>query len=155
LAAAALTLWGIDAYVQRRMAWTVALFSFAALAKETAVIAPVALFAWELACLDLRRWPRWEAACPPRARRLWHPLLLLLPALPLAAWFAFQYRETGHWLGDPEFVRYNLTTTLSPVRFALALSQRVWQLVGHMNLYVLSAATLLAMLFPALPESPG
>src|SRR5205823_4388139 len=86
---------------------------------------------------------------------LWEPLLLLAPALPLIAWFAYQAHETGHWLGDPTFVRYNLTATLSPVRFFFAFAQRLWQLAGHMNLYVLSAATLLALLFPALPEAPG
>ncbi len=52
LAAAALTFWGLLAYVERRR-WGVAIwFSLAVLAKETAVVAPFALFAWEaLKCL--------------------------------------------------------------------------------------------------------
>ena len=46
MAAAALTLWGILFYVERRFALAALWFSLALLAKETAVIAPLALFAW-------------------------------------------------------------------------------------------------------------
>ena len=168
MAAAALTLWGLDAYVAYVAAsaasaepqtpglgpWLryCAFFTLATLAKETAIVAPLALFVWELAALDLRRWPRLAPLMPPRPARLWQPLLLLLPAAPLAAWLAYLYSRTGHLLGDDSFVHYNLTATLSPVRFVFALLQRMWQVAGHMNLYVLAAATVLAMFFPALPE---
>jgi hypothetical protein len=52
LAAAAFTFWGLLAYVEHRR-WGVAMwFSLAVFAKETAVVAPFALFAWEaLKCL--------------------------------------------------------------------------------------------------------
>ncbi len=66
---------------------------------------------------------------------------------------AYQYTRTGFLLGDPAFVRYNLGATLTPARFFYALVQRLWQLGGHMNLYCLLAAMLLAMFYPALPES--
>src|SRR6516225_10045798 len=48
LAAAGLTIWGLGAYIQRRRAATAIWFSLAVLAKETAILAPVALAAWEL-----------------------------------------------------------------------------------------------------------
>jgi hypothetical protein len=48
LAAAGLTFWGLFAYVENRRWATVLWFSLAALAKETAVLAPLALCAWEL-----------------------------------------------------------------------------------------------------------
>lgn len=48
LAAAALTLWGLDAYLAGRWRATALWFSLAVLAKETAVLAPVALLAWEM-----------------------------------------------------------------------------------------------------------
>ena len=59
LAAAAFTFWGLLAYVESRR-WDVALwFSLAVLAKETALLASLALFAWEglgaLSRLDLPR----------------------------------------------------------------------------------------------------
>jgi 4-amino-4-deoxy-L-arabinose transferase-like glycosyltransferase len=48
LAAAGFTLWGLLAYVENRR-WATALwFSLAALAKETAILAPLALLAWDL-----------------------------------------------------------------------------------------------------------
>jgi len=47
LAAAAFTFWGLLAYIENRR-WEVVLwFSLAVLAKETALLAPLALFAWE------------------------------------------------------------------------------------------------------------
>ena len=53
LAAAGLTFWGLRAYVKGR-GWETALwFSLASLTKETAILAPLALFAWELIS---RRW---------------------------------------------------------------------------------------------------
>src|SRR5476649_2868804 len=55
LAAAAFVFWGLLAYVsERRLAATVR-FSLAALAKETAVLIPAALFAWEVARPFLHR----------------------------------------------------------------------------------------------------
>jgi hypothetical protein len=48
LAAAGLTFWGLLAYADDRRWATVLWFSLAALAKETAVLAPLALYAWEL-----------------------------------------------------------------------------------------------------------
>ena len=48
LAAAGLTFWGLNAYMKGR-GWDAALwFSLASLTKETAILAPLALFAWEL-----------------------------------------------------------------------------------------------------------
>ena len=48
LAAAGLTFWGLRAYVKGR-GWETALwFSLACLTKETAILAPLALFAWDL-----------------------------------------------------------------------------------------------------------
>ena len=68
LAAAGLTFWALLAYVEDRR-WTAALwFSLAVLAKETAILAPLALFAWELlaALLDIS-----SASCQPA--RSCHP----------------------------------------------------------------------------------
>ncbi len=48
MAAAALTLWGLAMYVERRTVAAIVFFSLAPLAKETAVVTPLALLAWEL-----------------------------------------------------------------------------------------------------------
>src|SRR5271165_2740533 len=48
--AAALTLWGLAMYVERRPVASIVFLSLAPLAKETAIVTPLALLAWELLC---------------------------------------------------------------------------------------------------------
>ncbi len=120
-------------------------FSLAALAKETAILAPLALFAGELLGHFIR--PRWKEILPPEGRRA-HLLYLLLPVVPLATWYAYHYSKTGFLLGNPEFFRYNVAATLNPLRVPLALGMRLWQLFGYFGLYLLTLAGLLAMLRP-------
>jgi hypothetical protein len=145
LPAAGLTFWALAAYLADRP-WRQALwFSLAALAKETAILAPLALFGWELLAYVIR--PRWKTGLPPDDRRP-HLLYLLIPALPLAAWYAYHYSKAGFLLGNPEFFRYNVAATLTPLRVLLALGMRLWQLSGYFGLYLLTLAALLAMLRP-------
>ncbi len=123
--AAAATLWGLCFYFEERphSLWLAALFfSLAALSKETAIITPVALTACEV---YLRR-----------GRRSFSAAALLTPILPLAAWYAYHRYKTGFLFGNPEFLRYNATSTLDPLRIALALGHRIFHLTAHMNLFV-------------------
>ncbi len=84
---------------------------------------------------------------PPAGRRT-RSFSLLLPVVPLAAWYAYHYAKTGFLLGNPEFFRYNVAATLNPLRIPLALGMRLWQLFGYFGLYLLTLAGLLAMLRP-------
>ena len=61
--------------------------------------------------------------------------------------------RTGYVFGNPEYFRYNVASTLNPLRFLLALVSRIWQVFGYMHLWVLTSAMLLAMLLPARQES--
>lgn len=150
LAAAALTIWGLSAYVRGREGGAAAWFSLAALAKETAVLAPLALLAWEAGCKFINKN---EGLCPPREGSWRRAAALLLPGFVLGAWFAFRLWKTGSALGNAEFVRYNLVDTLNPLRIVIAGVQRVWQAVGYMNLFLLTGAAALAMWFPPLAEA--
>jgi hypothetical protein len=162
LPAAGLTFWALAAYIADRAGddtaaekkarpWEAAIwFSLAALAKETAILAPLALFGWETLSY-LIRWRlrpesnyRWKEILPPEGRftRL---LYLLLPVLPLAGWYAYHHAKTGFLLGNPDFFRYNVSDTLNPMRIPFALAMRLWQLTGYFGLYLLTAAGLLAM----------
>ena len=90
--------------------------SFAILSKETAVIVlPVAwAYAW-------------------RVRRELRPaawFALGFPLLPLAAWSLYYHHATGYWTGNAEYLRYNLYSTVSPVRFLLSLIRRLYQLLA-------------------------
>ncbi len=164
VAAAAFTLWALSYYCEDRRWMCALMFSLAALSKETAIIAPAALFAWEvlraflqssLPFLKGHAGERRERAVSPassqrRSISLGKAATLLVPVVPLALWFAYHYEQTGYIFGNPEFVRYNVTATLDPLRFLLAAIQRLWQVVGHMNLFVLTAATGVAMFLPPL-----
>jgi hypothetical protein len=145
LAAAGFTMWGLAAYVEDRPRSFSGWFTLAVLTKETAILAPVALFGWELAS----RWlpPRWNDIAPPK-RRWASGLVLLVPVLPLALWYAYHRTKTGFLFGNPEFVRYNVTATLNAVRIPLALGLRLWQVFGYFGLWLLSLAGLLAMRRP-------
>ncbi len=175
LAAAGLTFWGLCAYIERRPVATAAWFSLAALAKETAIIAPLALMAWEFLRSFLPGgWPHSrpilpeegntdckapdqlqqeatgiERRDPERGSVRIFSLCLFFPLLPLALWYTYHYLHTGYIFGNPEFFRYNVASTLNPLRFLLALGLRVWQTLGYLHLWLLTFAMLLALLLPA------
>ncbi|MGA7931651.1 MAG: glycosyltransferase family 39 protein, partial [Candidatus Sulfotelmatobacter sp.] len=167
LAAAGLTFWALSAYGESQAVATVLWFAVAALAKETAILAPIALAGWEIIGLlagksSLRNlWldadlvgnddRNGTASYPRRVQRI---AALLIPALPLGLWYVYHYARTGYVFGNPEFFRYNVAATLSPTRFLLALTMRLWQVVGYLHLWVLTLAMLLAMcLLPPQRES--
>ena len=168
LPAAGFTFWALAAYIEDHTAankehrpWKQVLwFSLAALAKETAILAPLALFGWELLGYFIRllgnenrsKEIRWKEILPPVGRRT-RSLYLLLPVVPLAGWYAYHYAKTGFLLGNPEFFRYNVAATLNPLRVPLALGMRLWQLFGYFGLYLLTLAGLLAMLRPPQMEN--
>ena len=141
MAAAALTFWALGSYVQGHLTRTVFWFSLAVLAKETAILAPLALFGWEL-WQRLLRWRRPAASVGNDTAKL---VALLLPLVPLGLWYAYHYERTGFLFGNPEFFRYNVEATLHPVRMLLALLIRVWQTLGYLGLYLLTTASLFAM----------
>src|ERR1700675_4948558 len=153
LAAAGLTFWCLCAYLDDRPVAVAIWFSLGALAKETAILAPVALACWEVLRFIVPKWGavrelwnRPESGTRP-ARRI---LGLLVPLLPLTMWYVYHYARTGYVFGNPEFFRYNIAATLSPARFLLALIMRIWQVVGYLHLWVLTLPMLLAMcLLPA------
>jgi hypothetical protein len=82
---------------------------------------------------------------PPDHRTLFTAASLLLPAIPLALWYAYHYFRTGYVFGNPEFFRYNVQGTLHPLRILIAALLRFWQAAGYMGLYVLTIACDLAM----------
>ncbi len=150
LAAAAFTFWGLAYYFARHNTPAIVFFSLAAVSKETAIITPLALFAWEFACPWMSRWRDDQSLCFRVARA--RSLLLLVPLLPLAAWFSWHLHRTGYLFGNPEFFRYNIAATLHPLRILVALGTRLWQLLGYMNMFVLTLATAAALTLPPIRD---
>jgi 4-amino-4-deoxy-L-arabinose transferase-like glycosyltransferase len=148
LAAAAFTLWGVRLGIERRMGWSQFALSLAVLSKETAIITPAALAFWEMFFAK-------DADDNSAMGRMRRSAVRLVPALPFAAWLIFHYHAIGHLFGDAEFIRYNVTQTLSPLRFVFALALRTWHLFGIMNMLALTAATLVAMFFPPVTDDSG
>ncbi len=151
--ATALTLWGLAMYVERRPMAAIVFFALAPLAKETAIIAPMALLAWELACPLLSK-SREESLCL-YPQDPWRTFSLLLCILPLAGWLVYHHHRTGFYLGNPEYLRYNLKATLSPLRIALAMLIRLWHVFGYLNLLLLTLAAAAVMRRPALRQADG
>jgi hypothetical protein len=164
LPAAGLTFWGLTAYLEDRPIATAFWFSLAAMAKETAILAPAALVAWELFRLAFPQRARaalqgrvngveFRGASAPAQSDKPRILPLLVPILPLALWYAYHYARTGYVFGNPEFFRYNVAATLNPLRFVLALGLRLWQAFGYMHLWVLTLAMAAAMLLPPVKDN--
>jgi len=158
LAAAGLIFWGLSAYVEGQAVATMLWFSLASLAKETAILAPVALAGWELVGLLTQEnsWTLLPAEQKSKIRSGIRPgrriAALLIPIFPLALWYAYHYARTGYVFGNPEFFRYNVAATLNPIRFFLALAMRLWQISGYLHLWILTLATISVMW--ALPPQP-
>lgn len=155
--AAAATIWALAAYF-RSLGDTAAgqttygpliqaavLFSVAALAKETAIVNAVALAAWEVLRVVRKK-------VPARTGVL-RALLLCAAAIPLVAWYAYHKHETGFVFGNPEYLRYNATSTLTPLRVLLAFGHRVFHATAHMNMFVPTICMVAAMFLPPRIES--
>ncbi|MDQ3919036.1 MAG: glycosyltransferase family 39 protein [Acidobacteriota bacterium] len=129
-----------------RRAMCVAVFALAGLAKETALLAPFVLFAWELLCLLVRRRERLAAlVCVGRPRSVAWSAALLVACVPLALWLAYHRARTGYTFGNPEYFRYNVASTLSPERLLYAAWERLKHVTFHMNLWALTLTGLAAM----------
>ena len=167
LAAAGLIFWGLLSYIDHRPWSTAFWFTAAVLAKETAIVAPLALFVWELVAKSF-----WRSSVLPKEeetnreghdfsrarphRQTWalapEDFALLFPLLPLILWFTCHYLRTGYVFGNPEFFRYNVQATVHPFRIFLATGLRLWQVFGYLNMFVLTGAAACAMWLPPLAD---
>ena len=158
--AAAFTLWGLALYIDHTLEpkselgtstdsnacfWSAGLFALAALSKETAILTPCALAAWE-ACLYLKS---------RRSQHLGWIAALTAPLLPLIAWYAYHHYRTGFTFGNPEFLRYNATANLDAYRVALGLWHRFLHLAVHMNMFVPVACAVATLFIPTNSKSPS
>ncbi len=178
LPAAGLLFWGLESHFRKRRLASIVWFSFAALAKETAILAPIALGLWEVLSSLLQKGASASAAKLTSAAEAGHErafigtsgtralpsfasaifssgMLLIVPAIPLALWYVYHYLRTGYVFGNPEFFRYNVQATLHPLRMFLALLLRLWQTIGYLDLYVLTLACVVAMRFSPIRQPRG
>jgi len=140
LLATALGWWGLREYFKPApKPWRYALaFTLAVLAKEIAIVVPGALALFAIVRLRRRGINDAFALC-------------FAPAVVLACWFTFHRFSTGHWFGDPDYYRYNVSATLTPTRVFFAFVQRLWQAFGHMNMWFVTLTMIAAMLIAPKP----
>lgn len=144
ITAAAFSLWGIRLGIERRLWASQGAFVLAVMSKEIAVITPVAIALWEFFFST-------EAATWGKRLRL--AAICSIPVLPYAVWLLYHHHVTGLFIAGNAFYHYNVTTTVvGPVRFLLAMVLRLWYVFGFMNMLVLTAAMVVAMLFPAVKD---
>jgi 4-amino-4-deoxy-L-arabinose transferase-like glycosyltransferase len=120
-----------------------ALFSLAALCKETSIVQPAALATLQLALLFRDR------RLPALRREHLHWLAALaLPLLPLLAWFAYHHHVTGFTFGNPEYLRYNATANLTSAHILQALRYRFLHLFWQRNIWVPIVFALACLFLP-------
>lgn len=102
------TLLGLYFFVKQEYAWAAAVSVVLVLVKETGLVTPFIFF-----CV-LARQKDWKRAS-------W----FVAPVAALLIWLTILHAKTGHWLGDPEFARYNVSYALKPARIAIALGRRM------------------------------
>jgi hypothetical protein len=76
----------------------------------------------------------------------------------LVAWAGFYHQATGFWMGNHQYLRYNLYSTLNPVRMLLTSLRRLYEtFVGGFN-WLLTAGAIAAILWTQrnkIGEAPG
>jgi hypothetical protein len=156
IAAFALVLWTLYSHLCGRRWQAVAFAAFAAVAKETTVAVTLTLFGADLLGWCVYRWWPQRAAkwCLPR-RSLAQCAAYLLALLPLIGWYAYHRHRTGHVFGNPDYLRYNVGATVTPLRILFAGLMRLWHATGYMNLFVLTAAALLLLWNARQPGFPA
>jgi hypothetical protein len=115
------------------------------LSKETAIVTPAALAAWEAILLLRER----DLPVLRRAHAGWLAALLA-PIVPLCCWYAYHFHRTGFVFGNPEYLRYNATANLDAHRIALCLYHRLLHLTMHMNMFVPVLCAVAVLWLPAI-----
>jgi hypothetical protein len=153
LFAAAGTLWALAFFLEERIWLAAVCFSLAVLSKETAIVTPLALAVWESFRIptSAKTGQKWGTRDSWRGR-IQKVAALAAAVIPLAGWYAYHWRKTGFVFGNPEYVRYNATQTLTPLRVLLALAHRTMHVTAHMNLFVPVVAMLACLLLPVVKE---
>jgi 4-amino-4-deoxy-L-arabinose transferase-like glycosyltransferase len=122
-----LTVLALLLFFDERYAACAAAATALVLVKETAITTPLVLAAW-----------LWF-----REKRQREALYFLAPVMALSLWLVELHHATGHWLGNDQFVRFNVNQSLGFGHIVYAIGRRIYTLFisdGHF----LGAAALIA-----------
>ena len=154
--AAAFTLWAFALYLPAATLTTAryisvaALFSLAALSKETSILQPITL-----AALEATRFFRDRQRPLLRRQHLHWIASLCFPALPLIAWFAYHHHVTGFTFGNPVYLRYNATANFTIAHVSQALRYRFLHLFWQRNIWMPIVFALGCLFLPRRSDVPS
>jgi 4-amino-4-deoxy-L-arabinose transferase-like glycosyltransferase len=100
----------------------------AVMSKETAVVMLPAMWSFVLLQRRERRFAAWAA--------------LVSPAIALGIWAVHYHHVTGFWTGNPQYLRYNLYSALTPLHILRALLARICEVVIQGFNWLLAAGAL-------------
>lgn len=133
----------------RKQLFIAALFSLAALSKETSVVQPATLAALELVfLLRDRRSPELR-----RKHLLWIGTLSIT-LLPLVAWYTYHHHVTGFTFGNPEYLRYNATDNFTAAHILQALRYRFVHLFWQRNIWLPILFSVACLFLPLRSSAP-
>ena len=136
LAAAGLTLWGLESYLAKRWGAASVWFALAVLAEETAVlvwwsVAQSLVASQAIVKPDSREQTAGTGTDPLSGSSRWKLVASLLTSVVvLCRWYAYHYSRTGCVFGNRSFFRYNVQGTMSGVRILRPCAVR--QSFGYM-----------------------
>jgi len=107
-------------FLEDRLAWCAVACTLLVLVKETGISTPFVLAVW-----------LWI-----REKRIRESLYFLAPAIALALWLVALHHATGHWLGNAEFAKYNVSDSLQPAHIAMTLERRFYFLFISDGLWI-------------------
>ncbi len=155
IGAFAFTAWAVYFHITGRRMVSIGFSALATLSKETAFITPLAFFVLEItgylrsrAALQPQQFNEGLAGDPAvqqEPRAIGTPvaaLTQLLAAVPLLAWYAYHYLQTGR-VFNAEYLSYNVWSAFHPLRIPLAALMRLWEAAGCMNLFLLTIPALI------------
>jgi 4-amino-4-deoxy-L-arabinose transferase-like glycosyltransferase len=126
-----------------RTATITALFSLAALSKETSILQPATLAALQVLLLLRDR----HSPLLRRQHLRWIATLSF-PLLPLIAWYAYHRHVTGFTFGNPEYLRYNATANLTTAHILQAIRYRFLHLFWQRNIWLPILLALACLFLP-------
>jgi hypothetical protein len=107
-------------FLDNRLIPCVAVCTVLVLMKETSISTPFVLALWMIF----------------REKRIRESLYFLVPAIALGVWLVVLHRATGHWLGNEEFAKYNVSDSLRIGHILALLYRRAYFLFFADGLWI-------------------
>jgi hypothetical protein len=131
LPAACFTSLGVLFLLQRRWFLFALAGIGAVMSKETAVVMLPVMCGFMLVRRKERGLTPWAA--------------LMAPIIPLGAWALYYHHQTGFWTGNPQYLQYNLYSTLAPLHIVRSFVARCYEVLVQGFNWLLTAGAIVGI----------